>query len=430
MKQKRGFFAGHSKSSAAVVSIALHLVLLLVAGTFVAVQVVVKSEKKFESKQVSRPRMPPKKLQVPVKIKRQKRKPRLRQRIVVKTKVRDMPDIKMPEISGIKSGLGAGGAGMGDASGIGFNMPEINLFGVRSKGEKVFIALDSDPTIMRDEVGGKRAYKIIKDEVTKIIEGLGSATLFNLAVFDHSKAVVLFPEMVPATRENTGKVAEWLEPLNAVKIGTTGTYGVKTIGKGGVQLHMTDTMIGTLKGSGANNWYGSAAKAMAEQADTVFILSGWWGVLREAKGPTPEWKKRKECEEYCKRAEEKHKEENKRRAAKGEPEQVIRDQWHLLRTYFPDEYPGLLPPEPPFYYYTGKDYAKALRIVRKEHAPKLPSKSGLTKKKDRFSLNVIYFAPKNFSGTHENFKVLVNKCSGDLRVIKGLEAIKSSASRD
>ncbi|MEN7973678.1 MAG: hypothetical protein ABFR47_07565, partial [Verrucomicrobiota bacterium] len=120
MNTKKRFFTSHSKSSAAVVSIALHLILLLIAGTFVAVTVVTKNEKKFETRQVSRPRMPPKKLQVPVKVKKQRRKPKLRQRIVVKAKARNMPDIKMPEISGIKGGLGAiGNAGFGDVDSIG-----------------------------------------------------------------------------------------------------------------------------------------------------------------------------------------------------------------------------------------------------------------------------------------------------------------------
>ena len=38
------------------------------------------------------------------------------------------------------------------------------MCGVRSKGEKVFLALDTDAYIMRDDVGGKRAYAIIKKE--------------------------------------------------------------------------------------------------------------------------------------------------------------------------------------------------------------------------------------------------------------------------
>ena len=162
-------FTNHSKSSAMVVSLVLHAILLIVALSFVVVTVITKEDQKFEAKQVSRQRMPPKKLQVPVKIKKQKRRPKLRQRIVVKTNVRNMPDIKMPEISGIKGGLGAAGAGLGNASSIGFNMPEINVFGVRSKGEKVFLALDTDAYIMRDEVGGKRAYAIIKEELIKVV---------------------------------------------------------------------------------------------------------------------------------------------------------------------------------------------------------------------------------------------------------------------
>ena len=145
-----------------VVSLALHAILAVVALSFVAVTVITKSEQNFESKQVSHPKMPPKKLQVPVKIKKKQRKPKMRRRIVVKQKVnRNMPDIKMPEISGIKGGIGAAaGAGLDSADSIGFTMPEIEVFGVKGKGEKVFIALDSDAVMMRDKVGGMRAYTL------------------------------------------------------------------------------------------------------------------------------------------------------------------------------------------------------------------------------------------------------------------------------
>jgi len=54
--------------------------------------------------------------------------------------------------------VAAGGAGLGNASNIGFSMPEINVFGVKSKGEKVFLALDSDAFIMRDDYHLMRTY--------------------------------------------------------------------------------------------------------------------------------------------------------------------------------------------------------------------------------------------------------------------------------
>lgn len=430
---EKRFFTNHSKSSAMVVSLVLHAILAVVALSFVAVTVITKDEQNFESKQVSRPRMAPKKLQVPVKIKKQKRRPKLRQRIVVKHQInRNVPDIKMPEISGIKGGLGAAsGVGLGDASGIGFNMPEINVFGVRGKGEKVFIALDTDAQIMRDEVGGKRAYALIKRELARVIEGLDPTTLFNLAVFDHSRAITLFPKMVPATRENTGKVAEWLEPLNAVtktNISTTGTYGLKTLGKGGTQIQMTPSMNGGLEGSGPHYWFRPAAKAMVEQADTVFILTGWWGVLRRIDGQRPEWEesKRKKWEEYVLKSKEEQKKENSHRAAKGEPEQIFRGNWSLVSHYFPDQHAKYHEPQPSWYHFTGKEYEEALKLVREGNTPNLPAKSGLTKrKKNKFSLNVIFFAPQDKPGHVGGYEMLAKSCNGDFCVINGLEAIKS-----
>ena len=424
-----------------VVSLVLHAILAVVALSFVAVTVITKNDTNFESKQVSRPRLPPKKLQVPVKIKKQHRKPKLRQRIVVKQKVnRNIPDIKMPEISGIKGGLGAGGAtGLGGAGGVGFSMPEIKVFGVRSKGEKVFLALDSDPIIMRDEVGGMRAYTLIKDELVKIIEGLAPTTLFNLTVYDHHHATMLFPRMVPATRENVDRVETWLEPLNKVSVGmTAGAYGVKTLGKGGTPLHMTgDIARGRIQKeaiTGGEYWFRPMAEAMRQQADAVFILSGWWGVLRQATEEWPEWSdaKHNRWDEYVRKALEMQKAENEKRAVKGEPPQVTRDRIHLMLTYFPDKVESLRKPEPEWYHYTGKEYAEAIHILRKESVAKFPAKSGISKKKDRFSVNVIFFAPKDTGippHEDENFQVLTRLCNGKLRVISGLEAIQSSVSR-
>lgn len=438
-KPKKNFLTSHSKSSAMVVSLAVHAVLAVIALSFVAVTVITKDDQNFESKQVVRPRMPPKKLQVPVKIKKKQRKPKLRQRIVVKHQInRNMPDIKMPEISGIKGGLGAaGGAGLGEAGGIGFSMPEIEVFGVRSRGEKVFLALDSDAIIMRDEVGGMLAYTIIKDELEKIIGGLSPTTLFNLSVFDHHSASVLFPRMVPATKENTIRVGKWLDSLNKVSKGMSNrAYGVKTLGKGGTQLPMTGELArGKLQKDGIKGrefWYRPAAEAMMQQADTVFILSGWWGVMRHAVGERPSWPeaKRKRWEKRVQEAQVMHKEENKKRAAKGEAPQVIRDKYHLIKEYFgEDNLRAWMRPEPEWYNYTGKDYAKALHVLREEYLSKLPAKSGLTNRnKDRFSLNVVYFVPSDHSGTQSNFKDLTRRCNGDLRIIQGLESIQSSVS--
>ena len=90
----------------------------------VAVSVIPKEEPAFEVKKVKRPKMPLKKIKVPVDTKKRKPKPRLRKRIVSQKK--SFTDIKMPEITGVKGGLGSmGGDGLGS---LGFEL-KMDLFG-------------------------------------------------------------------------------------------------------------------------------------------------------------------------------------------------------------------------------------------------------------------------------------------------------------
>ena len=353
-----------------------------------------------------------------------------------------MPDIKMPEISGIKGGIGAAvGAGLDSADSIGFTMPEIEVFGVKGKGEKVFIALDSDAIMMRDEVGGMRAYTLIKEELTKIIGSLGPTTLFNLAVFQHGNTTVLFPRMVPATQANVAKVGKWLEPLNKVSKGMSDkAYGTKTIGKGGaiVPNNLAAEKIRPTKGNMNSSlyWYTPAALAMKQQADTVFILTGWWGVLRYAEKDWPKWTEsnRKRWEECVRGGNEKLDAENKIRRADGEPPKVIRDHHHLVYEYYYSLYHTVRQPQPPWYYYTPRDFSEALKTVRKENEPKLAVKSGLTKKKKgSYSVNVIYFARKDDAnaqaGEIEKFTEFARRSHGKFRSIAGLKAIQDSVSK-
>ncbi len=102
--EKKRVFTNHAKSSAMVVSLAIHAVIIVVAITVVVAKVMMPEDPDFQAKKVKRPKMPPKKIQVPVDVKKRKPKPRLRKRIVVNKKT--FPDIKMPDIFGIKGGLG------------------------------------------------------------------------------------------------------------------------------------------------------------------------------------------------------------------------------------------------------------------------------------------------------------------------------------
>ena len=95
-------------SSAVLVSIAVHAVLLAVAGGFVVFNVIKKPEKKFvPPPPIDRPKMDLKKPRVKVK---KQSKPRATTRISSKS-VASMPDIQLPDISSAGSGLGGGVGG-------------------------------------------------------------------------------------------------------------------------------------------------------------------------------------------------------------------------------------------------------------------------------------------------------------------------------
>ncbi len=101
---------GHAKGTptAVLISVGVHVALLAVAGGLVVFTAIKTADKKFvPPPPIDRPKMDLKKPVVKVK---QTSKPRTAQRIVSKS-VASMPDIALPDVSGMGSGLSGGGIG-------------------------------------------------------------------------------------------------------------------------------------------------------------------------------------------------------------------------------------------------------------------------------------------------------------------------------
>ena len=106
-----------------VISLAVHAAAFALAGMLVVFNVVKKEEKKFvPPKPVDRPKMKLKKPKVKVK---KSSKPKATTRIVTKVQKASMPDIQLPEMSGMGGGLA------GDLGGFEImpNLEEISVFG-------------------------------------------------------------------------------------------------------------------------------------------------------------------------------------------------------------------------------------------------------------------------------------------------------------
>ncbi len=109
--------------AAVVISILIHAGLFLLAGMFVVFTVVKQKEVEFEPpKPVERPKMQLKKPKVRVK---KSTKPKPTTRIVTKVQKASMPDIQLPEISGMAEGLGGGIGGFDLMPDLG----EVSVFG-------------------------------------------------------------------------------------------------------------------------------------------------------------------------------------------------------------------------------------------------------------------------------------------------------------
>jgi len=115
-------------SRAVVLSIAIHVGLFLLAGMLVVFTVVKKEEQKFvPPKAVERPKMKLRKPKVKVK---KTSKPKPTTRIVTKMNRASMPDIQLPEMTGMTAGLG-GGIGGFDL------MPDLDQVTVFGSGQSI-----------------------------------------------------------------------------------------------------------------------------------------------------------------------------------------------------------------------------------------------------------------------------------------------------
>ncbi len=121
MKKAKGIVKG--APSGFLISLMVHAAAFMLAGMLVVFNVVNKEEKKFvPPKPVDRPKMKLKKPKVKVK---KSAKPKSTNRIVTKVKRASMPDIQLPEMSGVTAGLA------GDVGGFDImpDLDEVTMFG-------------------------------------------------------------------------------------------------------------------------------------------------------------------------------------------------------------------------------------------------------------------------------------------------------------
>jgi hypothetical protein len=466
MFKKKQTTAVKGRSIAFLITLTVHLLLFFAAGAFVAMQVIERNETKFTGKQIVRPKMKLKKLHVPVKIEQQVKRqtPKLGQRVAAVQGVKTQAvDFKMPEMTGFGGGGGGveiSGAGFGGS--LGFATTQLNVFGLKSTGEKILFILDTSNNMMVDPIGGIPAYTIIKDELMGLIDRLPPTALFNVVVYEMRDARAFSEELCPASDANIAQLKAWLAPLNSqnekVGMATLPSPGTK------LQFEQLPPIYNDVRG-----WPRGVCYAIQKQVDSLYFLGTqayvdpiWEKELTERKTGVvaaipvtavastavdskeqAEYEKAKaEWDKLVAEARQIYNEENARRKASGLPMQVIPGRGadsDLVQMILPkaDMKYGPMSPETiaaraglgSLYHYSNDEMLAYISAMSKKYGEqdRLSAKIGLKKKE--LSFNVIHFVPQDDKDNDSlsMLRLMAERMNGKYMQIRGMRAIKSAS---
>lgn len=153
-----------------------------------------------------------------------------------------------------------------------FGIADLNFFGTKGKAERVALLIDVSKAMLYDECGGADSYIDIRKRMkTQVLSKLKSATLFNLILYDHEHIAMFSPSMIPATPSNREKVLEWFGGFNTnlMRIGISNEQNNYTPKRTYTSCPMApEDRTGWLKGLQA---------ASEQHPEIIFLLAAEWG---------------------------------------------------------------------------------------------------------------------------------------------------------
>ncbi len=264
-------------AQAAITTFFIHLLLVVFAGSIVAVRYVQKQNAELIARTESRPKLERKKIQAVERVE-QLQKKALTSKLISKKVSMASPEFVLPDTGRITSlktqklslpGADAGRALKNLSRLRGIGPARINFFGIRTESEKVVLVIEASPAMLDAKTGGPATYDYIKSELSKIVSEMNPAMLFNLVFYDQQRIFMFRPNLVPATRENVGALTEWVQAVNRAPA-QAGLLPEQNNYKAPAPY---ETAVGT----DARNWLLALQAAMEQQPDTVMMLGSGWG---------------------------------------------------------------------------------------------------------------------------------------------------------
>jgi hypothetical protein len=331
-KRNRGLFY-----QVIVGTLLLHVAAILLIGPVVVYSYFFRRETVFVPAPEVQRTIEPRKLEYKVHVKETQRRsgrPRVQPRLTAdRVSELSLPDIKLDpapvrdrEIPRVANFASVGiGSGMGDGrgnEGVSLGDSAVNFFGVRARGERIFILVDVSTSMIEDVRGGYPGFNLVRDEITRLVNGLSPGSRFNVVAFASSYDQFK-DNMVLASADNKRAAIDWLRKYN----NPGGQLETRTPNTE-LAVEIDSYKVGQADKGGTTRQDLALAAAMAQGADAIFLVTD--GQPRLMRHLTEEewdaWKAKYWTPSEVARVEQaraaelkKLEDENKRRARKGLP---------------------------------------------------------------------------------------------------------------
>lgn len=437
-----------------LISVLVHVVAGFVAGVVTIATIVIQEDAQFEEPPAVQEEKPPKEVKVVIKPPTPKQNmpmKNLRMRPVANIAVSSV-DVDLPSMSEsftVSAGIGGVGGGSllsGARGNIGMGMSDVNVFGLKTRAERVLFVIDGSRRMVLDEKGGLNSYRVIKDEIADMIGNLSAGTLFNVMLFDYGHVQLFKPQLVPAGAEITSDLHKWFAPVNS---------DLSNIGLPKGQRALVETKLDKypeyyegLRMDATE--HAVIQKALEMKVDAIFQIAGrhrgFTGIrlkntpqeIAAAKATREKWfanpqnaelMRAHEAEkvELRKRITEAHKRDTEKRAKKGLPPKVLENHFDNNVKYFGFKWKHPKPnPPPPHPAHKWQD-EQSIRRYYHELMQEMFHKVDRTPP----SVNVILFlaGDEDFSKEKEaQVKRFTDYFKGKYRILRGQDEIRMAAS--
>lgn len=431
-----------------VVSVALHVIAAVIAGSITFVNYII-NETKFEEPPPDTAEEPPP--EVNVEIQPEQPQEQFEQKLTMPSAsgiAIDNLDLSMPDMDQdftVSAAIGGlGGNLLGNARGnMNIGLSTVDIFGLKSKAERFLVLIDANRRMVADDKGGLNSYKAIKDEVATVVGKFSPGTLFNVILFDKGNVLYFKPKLVPANTEVHKELVDWIAPVNAdpTKIGLENDKKAVPIKLNILPEEPVHKVLPNIQWDG--NLVGLVTQLALEQnADAIFFLTGYHRGFEELRRPmnkaeAAKWEREVNSSSYQNKL-SKHNQEiaemrvrikdtlaeiNEKRASRGQPPRILKDPGNIYKSSeelgldWKSKHPG----DAPSFVIKPKEIEDYFERVIQESYGKLIEPS----------INVILFlaGDEEFSDNWEKqLRQYVRFFNGDERIIRGADEIKEASS--